>query len=193
MNCSTDWIYCQAINTGMLPCFKFIDGLDIDSYSEYFLSTFHVQLGNQMSQFFQYKVNDPIIKKLNDILVTNYQFPPIEYFILFNHKRDQSIHIDGIGTIRYASLNLPLAGQDSNKMIFYKLKKDSVPIITNANYHTETDVEYLAEIDGRKRWTLVNSGIPHQVTNIDSSHPRITLCVRFYNNPSFEHLLSKLA
>ena len=176
----------------MIPCYKIIDGLDIDSYSEYFLSIFHVQLRNQMSQFFQYKVNDPAIKKLNDILVTKYQFPPIQYFIIFNHNKDQPIHIDGIDTIRHASLNLPLSGIDSNKMIFYKLKKDSVPVITNANYYTKSDVEYLAEIDGKKQWALVNSGIPHQVINIDSNQPRITLCIRFYTNPTFEYLLSKL-
>ena len=169
-----------------------MDDLDTSYYADYFLNKFHAHLDTQISQFFQYKINDPIIKKLSDILVTNYQFPPIEYFILFNHKRDQHIHIDGIGTIRHASLNLPLTGKDSNKMIFYKLKKDSVPIITNANYYTESDVEYLAEIDGKKRWTLVNSGIPHQVINIDASYPRITLCVRFIKNPTLEYLLPKL-
>jgi len=176
----------------MLPCYKFIDSLDIESYSEHFLSTYHVQLNNQLSQFFQNEVNDPVIKKLNDVLVTNYQFPPIQYFILFSHKKDQPIHIDGMDTLRYASLNLPLAGQDSNKMIFYKKKKDSIPVITNANYYKESDVEYLDEFDGQKRWTLVNSGIPHHVINIDSTQPRITLCVRFHNNPTFEHLLSIL-
>ena len=176
----------------MIPCYKFIDDLDIDSYSEYFLSTFHVHLGNQMSLFFQSKVNDPVIKKLNDILVTNYQFPPILYFTLFNHRKDQAIHVDGIGTSRYASLNLPLSGKDSNNMIFYKLKKDSIPAITNASYYKESDVEYVDEIDGQKRWVLMNSGIPHQVINIDITQPRITLCVRFHNNPTFEYLFSKL-
>jgi len=176
----------------MLPCYKFIDDLDISSYSEYFLSTFHVQLANPMSQFFQHKVNDPVIKKLSDILVTNYQFPPIQYFILFNHIKEQPIHVDGIDTIRHASLNLPLTGKDSNKMIFYKLKKDSVPNITTANYYTKSDVEYHDEIDGQKRWVLVNSGVPHQMINIDDSHPRITLCIRFNNNPKFEYLFSKL-
>ena len=136
--------------------------------------------------------NDDIIMALDHILQKKYNFPPIEYFIIFKHDDTQSIHHDGLHIPRYASLNLPLSGFTSTKMVFYKIIVATPLNVVDANYYLPENVEPVAELEGSNEWVLVDSSSPHNITNINFTDPRITLCVRFMSNPTLTQLLSKM-
>jgi hypothetical protein len=78
-------------------------------------------------------------------------------------------------------------------MIFYKTLVNTPLYLTDANYYLPENVEPVIELEGSNEWVLVDSSVPHNITNVDFNNPRITLCIRFNNNPKFEYLFSKLA
>jgi hypothetical protein len=179
--------------------FVHLPSLNIEPYTDYFLHTFIPRVSfdkNPKELYIQYFrkdfANDPTIMSLESVLLKKYKFPPIEYFSIFKHDEAQPIHHDGMQVPRYASLNLPLKGFESTKMIFYKTILDIPPITTDANYYLPENVEPVIELEGSNQWVLVDSSKPHNITNVDFTNPRFTLCIRFMLNPTIEKLLSKM-
>ena len=76
-------------------------------------------------------------------------------------------------------------------MCFYNTKSNIIPKIEDAYYFKEDDVCLATELAGTNNWVLVNSAVPHNIVNVDSSNPRLTVCVRFVANPKFENLITK--
>jgi hypothetical protein len=177
-----------------------LPSLNVEKYTDYFLNTFmpNNDFDEKLTslRYVQYVrkefYNNPIIMSLEHILREKYNFPPIEYFIIFKHEGNQSIHHDGLEIPRYTSLNLSLSGFESTKMIFYKTTVDTPLIISDANYYLPEKVEPVIELEGNNEWVLVNSSIPHNITNIDFTNPKITLCIRFISNPTIDQLLSNI-
>jgi hypothetical protein len=181
--------------------FVHISNLEVEKYTNYFLNDFipsrnfevnppntscHIQYFRK--DFYQ----DPVILELDSVLRRKFNFPPIEYFLIFRHTGCQGIHIDGINIPRYTSLNLPLKGYEPTKMIFYKQNKGITPRITDANYYDEKVVTKVAELLGSNQWVLVDSSIPHNIIDVDCNNPRYTLCLRFFGNPTMAQLVDKL-
>lgn len=183
----------------MSEYFQHFSKIDSIEWTEYFLKEFlpkhkfFENLSKSEYNYVQYdSMNiDPAIAKLSSILTSEFNFPPIECFLIFCHKKEkQPIHIDGTRKLRYASLNLSISGFENTKMIFYKKNNPNASVeVTNANYFDIKDLTPVAEFNGANEWILVNSGEPHQVINIDTNNPRITVCIRFLNNPTFGNLI----
>lgn len=183
----------------MQQYFQHFPKIDSVEWTEYFLKefipkyNFFENLSKSGYNYVQYHDihMDPAIAKLSSILTSKFNFPPIDYFLIFCHKTTtQAIHVDGTYQPRYASLNLPINGYENTKMIFYKKNNPSAKIaVTDANYFNKEDLTPVAEFDGANEWVLVNSGEPHQVIGIDTANPRITVCLRFIRNPTFEKLV----
>jgi hypothetical protein len=177
--------------------FTHLPDLDVETYTNYFLHTFmpknNFDERRKSSFYIQYFrkefYNDPKIMLLDCILQKKYNFPPMEYFSIFKHDRHQPIHHDGLKIPRYASLNLPLQGFESTKMIFYKTLVNTPLDISNANYYLPENVEPVIELEGNNEWVLVNSSVPHNITNSNVTNPRITLCIRFMSNPTIDQLI----
>lgn len=135
-------------------------------------------------------VNEPGILKLSYLLSSILKFPPIEYFLIFRHvDMDQPIHADGREILRNSSFNLPLTGYEGTSMCFYEPKTILPPIIRNANYYEKDNLTLVEKFAGGNEWVLVNSAIPHNVINMDANNPRLTVCIRFAFNPTFEDLV----
>lgn len=174
--------------------------LNVKNYTNYFLHTFMPKNNFDEKhkslfyiQYFRKEFyKDSTIMLLDLTLQKKYNFPPIEYFNIFKHERQQTIHHDGIEIPRYASLNLPLQGFELTKMIFYKKLVESPLNISNANYYLPENVEPVSELAGSNEWVLVNSSVPHNITNVDFNNPRITLCIRFISNPTYDFLVKNL-
>lgn len=181
--------------------FVHIPNLEVEKYTNYFLNefipsrNFEANLSNT-SCYIQYFrkdfYQDPVVLELDSVLRKKFNFPPLEYFSIFRHVGNQSIHVDGINILRYASLNLPLKGYESTKMMFYEQNKGIKPKITDANYYDEKVVTKVAELLGINQWVLVDSSIPHNITDVDFNNPRYTLCLRFSGNPTMSQLVDKL-
>jgi hypothetical protein len=180
--------------------YKYLPSLNVKSYSDYFLNTFipknefNEKKGTSLYvQYFRKEFyTDPMIMYLESELYKKYNFPPIDYFSIFKHESPQPIHHDGIKIPRYVSLNLPLSGFESTKMIFYKIIGNIFPTVEDANYYLPETVEPVVELEGSNEWVLVNSSIPHNITNVDFNNPRFTLCLRFASNPTIDQLLSNI-
>ena len=127
-----------------------------------------------------------------ELFLYNNKFPGVDYILIFNHVRSQDIHIDGSNSIRLASLNLPLTNYTEKTFLFY-----SVPLkeLTkgDAFYYYGNQHKILASFKGTDCWTLINSGIPHNMTVTDYSIPIRSLCVRFKGNPSIYHIIKKIS
>jgi hypothetical protein len=177
--------------------FAHLPSLDTEPYTNYFLHTFmpnHDYDGNRKVAYIQYFrkdfYNDSTIMSLERILRENFKFPPIEYFIIFKHDKAQDIHHDGIKIPRYASLNLPLSNFESTKMIFYKASINTIIMnVNDANYYLPETAEPVVELEGSNEWVLVDSSIPHNITNVNFNNPRITVCLRFISNPTIDQLI----
>jgi hypothetical protein len=178
--------------------FAHLPTLSVDPYTDYFLNTFMpLNFKEHTGLFTPYLKkdfsDDPIIKELDNLLQTKYNFPPIFYFSIFKHNQPQKIHVDFTGgkhEFRHASLNLPLSGYKSTRMIFYTEKKDTSPRLGNDAYFYDIDqVEHIAEFKGSNDWVLVNSGVPHQIIAENHNDPRITLCIRFESNPTIDECI----
>ena len=192
-DCSTTSIYCQVINTSM-TYFTRLPQLNVETYTNYFLNTFVPKIKFQSLYFNCTRkefCTDPNVMSLDRTLQEKYNLPPIDYFMIFKHTKSQSIHHDGKVIPRYASLNLPLTGFESTKMIFYKTI-DKPYIVSDANYYYPKNLEPVIELEGSNEWVLVDSSVPHHITNVNFNNPRITLCLRFKGNPTLEHLLSNI-
>lgn len=177
--------------------FVHIPELEVEKYTNYFLNEFiPSREWNGQTTYIQYFKKDfymdPIIRKLDFELQIKFNFPPIEYFSIFKHKKEQDIHSDGTHIPRYASLNLPLKGFESTKMVFYETTNNIVPKITNANYFSEKDVSPVIELEGSNQWVLVDSSIPHNIVNVDCNNPRYTVCLRFFTNPTLSELVNRM-
>jgi hypothetical protein len=180
--------------------FVHIPDLEVERYTNYFLNDFipSRDFENQVSnkKYIPYYVKDfykdSTISKLDFELQSKFNFPRIEYFFIFKHTIDQTIHTDGIKIPRYASLNLPLKGFESTKMLFYMQKNNVTPKINDATYYKPEQVYPVAELLGSNQWVLVDTSIPHNIANIDSNNPRYTVCIRFCTNPSFLELVNRM-
>jgi hypothetical protein len=180
--------------------YKHFPEIDNVYWTNYFLNEFIPeykfveQISNTGSAYTLYSKkdfsNNLEILKLSSLLTDKLKFPPIDYFSIFRHVIHQPIHADGIAVLRNASFNLPLAGFEGTKMCFYKTKTDILPKAKDAYYFKEDEVYPVGEFLGSNEWVLVNSAVPHNVVNVDYDNPRLTLCVRFVNNPKFEDLIT---
>jgi hypothetical protein len=136
---------------------------------------------------------DPILQLLEDTLVKQFNFPKIYYLMLFHHTFSQRIHVDGTVTVRHASLNIPLSGFNGTNITWYNL-------VSPLNDYRDFDKDYdlidfpksdltpVATLPGANAWSLVHTSKPHHVVSENYNNPRLTLCVRFKDNPSFEFL-----
>jgi hypothetical protein len=160
-----------------LPKYKFYDDLKKSAYN-------YVSYNN----IYQY----PEIEKFSKELMKNYNFPAIEYFLIFSHRQStQPVHIDGIRQYRHASLNLTLSGYQNTKMLFYKENKPGIQSnVSNANYFDIDDLTLVDEFHGTNNWVMINSGVPHQAVGINLNDTKITVCIRFIGNPKFEDLIT---
>ena len=180
--------------------FAHLPSLNTEPYTKYFLDTFipknefNEKKGTSLYvQYFRKEFyTNPMIMLLDSTLQQKYNFPPIDYFSIFKHDRPQSIHHDGLQIPRYVSLNLPLSGFESTKMIFYKVIINTIPNVNDANYYLPETLEPAVELGGSNQWVLVDSSIPHNITNVDFNNPRFTLCLRFASNPTIDQLLSNI-
>lgn len=167
-----------------------IPNLEIEPYSNYFLNKYDLnnsfQEYKQINVFYQNDIKDPIIYKLENELRTNYKFYyPIDYFVLFYHTADQSIHLDGTKVHTLCSLNLPLIGNNNIKFIFYKPLENYDLEINIARNIKNKDLKIIEIIPHKKEWILLNPNVPHQIIGAKKDNPRVTLCVRFIGNPTF--------
>ncbi len=136
-------------------------------------------------------LNIQLLKKLSNDLQEQYKFPPISNFLIFCHQQaSQPVHIDGTSQYRYASLNLTIKGYQNTKMMFYKQNESNMQTtISNAYYFDKQDLLLVDELKGSNDWVLINSGVPHQAIGVNLNDTRITVCIRFLGNPTFENLL----
>jgi hypothetical protein len=178
--------------------FAHLPTLSAKPYTDYFLNTFmplNFKAHEGLFTPFLKKdfIDDPILTELDNLLQTKYNLPPIFYFSIFRHSQPQRIHVDFTGQqhdFRHASLNLPLSGFESTKMIFYKEKQGMSPRLGNDAYFYSLDqVDPIVEFKGSNDWVLVNSGVPHQIIAENLDNPRVTLCIRFEGNPTIDECL----
>jgi hypothetical protein len=188
------------INITMQKYYQHFPEIDNVYWTNYFLKEFipkHKFFENTSdtgSSYIQwYKkdfINELQILKLNSLLSSKLQFPPIEYFLIFRHNdMDQLIHADGGKILRNSSFNLPLLGYNGTSMCFYEQKTILPPTIGNANYYKTDNLTLVEKFTSGNEWVLVNSAVPHNVVGIDSNNPRLTVCIRFLGNPTFEDLI----
>lgn len=140
---------------------------------------FQVDKLNSTTIYLEYLLEQKFNKKLK-----------IQYFHIFQHHRNQDIHIDGNKEIRNCSLNLPLINFDNTETRFYKTKT-SIPsfLKTDAIYYNgKEDLEVAETLPGSQKWVLINSGVFHNVITENKNKPRITVSFRFKGNPKFENL-----
>ncbi len=180
--------------------YKHFSEIDNVYWTNYFLNefipkNFHFEKRvNTESSYISYYRKDFIdnleILKFSSLLTRKLKFPPIDYFSIFRHVKPQPIHADGKLALRNASFNLPLAGYEDTKMCFYNTRPGTVPEVKDAFYFKNDDVSLVSELAGTNEWVLVNSGVPHNIVDINSNNPRLTVCVRFVGNPKFEDLIT---
>jgi hypothetical protein len=178
--------------------FKILDDLEFKSFREHFLKEYipvyftedDLRVKHTKYKYFSPETYSAKVSEFEQKLIDKYNFPPIEYFLIFIHYSNQRIHVDGIESTRHASLNLALQGYKSTKMKFYSILKDS-KIVLDAQYHNINNLKFEEEFSTPDNWMLVNSGEPHHVVNINKDEPRITVCLRFKENPLFSDLLAR--
>jgi hypothetical protein len=185
----------------MLDCFFHLPKLNTVEYSSYFLNEFIPKYkvieeldrtkSTKSISYVQYFIFQmPNLLKFNAHLKLVYNFPDIEYFLIFKHHTDQPIHADGLQILRHSSLNLPISGYENTKTIFYKETfVNPNREIQDANYYNIENLSPIAELQGTNDWVMINTGIPHQVIGATASNPRITVCFRFFSNPTINRLL----
>jgi len=181
-----------------------IPTLKSEPYTSYFLNTFIPSIkgtkdsDKKISAYTLYFkkdfCTDPVVMELDTLLQTKYDFPPIECLVVFKHTYQQPIHVDGRLPARNASLNLPIYGFESTKMIWYKSKIELSPNVSDAHYFDPDNMDPIPDsvFEGTNDWVLVNTVIPHNIINVDFNKPKTTVCVRFENNPTFEQLQAKI-
>jgi hypothetical protein len=162
-----------------IPKYKFFENTSFNTRSSY-LEWFKKDLPFETE-----------ILKLSSLLSSKLRFPPIEYFLIFRHNNmDQTIHSDGREILRNSSFNLPLLGYEGTSMCFYEQKTILSPTIRNANYYEKDNLILVEKFTGGNEWVLINSAVPHNIVDMNSSNPRLTVCIRFVGNPKFEDLIT---
>ena len=142
--------------------------------------------------------SDPIIQLLENTLIEKFNFPKICYLMLFHHTFPQRVHLDGHEIPRHVSLNLPLSGFTGTNTTWYSL---AAPLESYCNSGKDFDLVKFPESDltpvctlpGTNEWSLIHTSVPHQIIGSNYITPRLTLCVRFNDNPSFEYLAKLLS
>jgi hypothetical protein len=149
--------------------------------------------------FFPNQVQDTKIFELQDFLKRNFDFPDILYIIIIRPTRDMPIHTDGpddgSSGVHRTSLNLQLSGYEGNTVNFYKKTVDATGHIqgsTKLRGWKNHEVELADQFACTNTWTLLNTGVPHNVTMSTSGIPKICLSVRFKGFPAFEDSLAKI-
>ncbi len=175
--------------------YQSLHDIEFSQYRDYFNTEFmptHFKNPNgryNLYQMAQYR--SPKISELEDKVRSHFDFPNFDYFIIFKHFSDQPIHVDGVVGVRFTSLNLALTGYKDTKMKFYKIT-NNIMQKTDAHYYDKANVEFDEEFHTDDQWMLVNSGEPHNVVNINSIDPRVTICFRFADNPKYSELALKV-
>ena len=186
------------INITMQKYYQHFSEIDNVYWTNYFLNEFipkhefFKKLSDTGSSYIEWYIKDFInelqILKLSSLLSSRLKFPPIEYFLIFKHIV-QPIHSDGREIIRNTSFNLPLLGYNGTSMCFYEQKTILPPITRDANYYDTDNLTLVEKFTGSNEWVLVNSAVPHNIVDMDPNNPRLTVCVRFLGNPTFEDLI----
>lgn len=190
----------DTINNIMQKYYQHFPEIDNIYWTNYFLKEFMPKhkffentsdTGSSYIEYHKKDFNNELeILKLNALLVNKLKFPPIDYFLIFRHvDMDQPIHADGREILRHASFNLPIIGYEGTSMCFYKENNVLPPTISNANYYEKENLTVVEKFKGGNEWVLVNSGVPHNIIDMNPAKPRVTLCIRFLNNPTFEQLI----
>jgi hypothetical protein len=124
-----------------------------------------------------------------DSYLSQHNFPPIEYFLLFSFPANntQLLHIDGDQTYRKCSLNFLIEGKA--KLEYFKT--DSPPNIRTSStgiksYECNIETASLVSSTQITSEMLITTDVPHRVV---TEEPTILLCARFVNNPSFQQVL----
>jgi hypothetical protein len=177
--------------------YTILDSLESQSYREHFLNDFlpmHYPRalypsGTKYKSFNKEHFTPKLVELQKQLHQLN--LPDIEYFLVFHHKRDQPIHVDGSKAVRYASLNLVLEGYEGTSMNYYNILSDK-RVFADAQYFTPSSVEFKESFAANPNWVLVNSGEPHNIVGIKPGVPRSTICFRFAGNPTYESLLQNI-
>lgn len=175
--------------------YKILEDLDYIGMRQFFLENFIPKYVDTQIKDDRYVAfsNKYMYGSLVDFELTlaKYNFPKIEYFLIFVHYDDQPVHIDGYTEeVRHASLNLTITGDAGTKLNFYKVDGELKQEKSDARYMTNTDNLTCVDSLETDKWVLVNSGVPHNAVGIDPSDKRITVCFRFSGNPLFEELVA---
>jgi len=173
--------------------FSVLPEIESNSYRDHLLNEFIPEYSSHLKKTYGYFAQEHLTPKLLELqeVLFQYDFPPIEYFLVFRHAVDQSIHIDGRSFVRYASLNLVLDGYEGTRMNYYDIIND-IRNRADAQYFSSTNVRFRESFDPSPNWTLVNSGVPHNIVGINPLIPRKTLGIRFIGNPTYEELALKV-
>lgn len=200
----------------MIPFYKFFPNLDSALVREFVVNNFikNNAIDNTEHQYKTFGNNYvkkiPEISSINDILMSKYNFPEIEYFVIFKLTHEQAIHVDGSLLPRLSALNLPVQGYENTRMNWYESSNDvlftsGLPLssIENlkfynlkkffkekdiASYYNPSNLTKLASVVTDSSWILVNTGIPHNVSDIQPTVPRFTISLRFKHNPTIQEL-----
>jgi hypothetical protein len=147
--------------------------------------------------FYPNKTPDPKILELQNFLKSNFDFPDISYFLIFYQLRNYEIHIDGPGDstsgTNHTSLNLQLSGYEGTKMEFYET--DGMGHRLPGTHIRAWDTKHstlVDQFDCTNTWTLINTGVPHQLVVPQTGIPKICLSIRFKGFPAFEDSLAKI-
>lgn len=177
--------------------YKILDNLECDAIRNYLRNTFvpkyvDTQIGDNRYVPFTVAYMKDELKTFEESLL-RYNFPKIAYFLVFVHYDEQPIHIDGYTEeIRWASLNLPIEGYEGTKLNFYESNGDLAQTKSDARYMTDRSALTLVDTLESDKWVIVNSGVPHNVVDVDPKQRRVTICFRFEGNPKFEDLIRNL-
>lgn len=124
--------------------------------------------------------------------LSRFGIPQLEYAMIFHYPKwyTQVIHVDGVtrANPRNASLNFVISG--TNAVFEWFTGKETKVVENDISYlGVEEASEQLLYSEPLAPIHLANTRIPHRVRTTDSE-VRL-LCLRFHNNPSFDHLKSR--
>ena len=183
----------SPLNIKMLLCQQ-LNFLDFD----YYRNIISISISMEKFKSLQHGQNDTYVKltieqfpiipclfELSQYLIF-FGLPMIEYVALFAHNQPQPIHLDGMRSLRKASLNLSLT-EFSNKT--YNFYEAEILEISDAYYCDQRNAKKIASFKDSQYWTLLRTDIPHNVEYQDNKFGK-TICIRFVNNPDINTLYS---
>jgi hypothetical protein len=149
--------------------------------------------------FFPNQILDIKMLALQDFLKRNFDFPDISYFLIFYQLKDNTLHVDGpedgSSGVHRTSLNLQLSGYEGTTMNFYEKNPNAIGFLppgSKTKLWKDDEVKLMDQFKCTNTWTLVNTGIPHNVTVPETGIPKLCLSVRFRGFPAFEDSLAKI-